>query len=189
MNSIARRDPPMTVDEYLELEASSTIRHEYVEGHVYALAGASQQHNEIVLNIAERFRSAARQNDCRVRAMEIMLRITSNRYYYPDALATCVPEEFRTRAVESPCVVVEVLSPSTEQIDHREKLFAYKSIRTLRAYYIVHQDSMTVENHWRDEDGNWWHGTLHGEGALHVPCLNIDLPLADIYEGVRFDDD
>jgi Uma2 family endonuclease len=188
MNSLDRRTPLLSVEDYLELEASSTIRHEYVDGYLYALAGASQRHNEIVLNVSERLRAAARRGNCRVRAIEIMLRNTDSRYYYPDVLLTCDPKDFGERAVSSPCVIVEVLSPSTEQVDQREKLFAYTTIQSLRAFYIVHQDRRTVENHWRDDEGTWWHGTLHGGGALHVPCLNNDLPLEEIYEGVTFDD-
>ncbi len=98
------------------------------------------------------------------------------------------PATLRDQAFTNPCVIVEVLSPSTSQINRREKLFAYTTIETLRAYYIVHQDRMTVENRERDDDGDWWHGVLHDKGALHVPCLNIDLPLADIHEGVTFDE-
>jgi len=187
MTSPARRDPLVTVEEYLALEESSVIRHEYVDGHLFALAGSSQNHNEIVLNVAERFRAAARGIHCRVRAMEVMLSVTSSRYYYPDVMVTCHQDDTHRRTIHQPCVIVEVLSPSTEQVDTREKLFAYKTITSLRAYYIVRQDSMTVDNHWRDDDGNWWHGTLYQQGTLRVPCLNLDLPLAEIYEGVVFD--
>ncbi|HYI14417.1 MAG TPA: Uma2 family endonuclease [Thermomicrobiales bacterium] len=189
MNSVAQRDPILTVNEYLALNETSTIRHEYIDGHIYALAGASKRHNDIVINVVTRFREAARRSECRVRTLEIMLRVSESRYYFPDVLVACNPDDIHDRAIADPCVVVEVLSPSTEQVDQREKLFAYKTIESLRAYYIVHQDRMTVENHWRDEDGNWWHGTLHAVGTLHVPCLDTDLPLADIYEGVTFDDE
>jgi Uma2 family endonuclease len=189
MNSIARRDPLLTVDEYLELEEFSTIRHEYVEGHIYAVAGVTNRHDAIVVNIIASLHSAARGTPCHVRTGEVMLRVSASRYYYPDVHVICHPLSMEQRTVEDPCVIVEVLSPTTEQIDQREKLFAYTTMETLRAYYIVRQDRMTVENHWRDEEGTWWHGILHAEGALHVPCLNVDLTLADIYEGVTFDDD
>ena len=178
----------MSVEEYLELEAASTIRHEYVDGRLYALAGVTNQHDDIVVNVITSFRSASRGTPCRVRTGEVMLHVSATRYYYPDVHVVCHPVILNARSVTDPCVIVEVLSPSTSQIDLREKLLAYTTIETLRAYYIVHQDRMTVDNHWRDDDGNWWHGTLHGEGALHVPCLNIDLPLAEIYEGVTFDE-
>lgn len=188
MNSLSQRDPLMTVEEYLALEETSTVRHEYIDGHIYALAGVTNRHDDIVVNVITSFRQASRGTTCRVRSGEVQLRVTSTRYYYPDVQIVCHPVDPNHRSVTDPCVIVEVLSPSAEQVDQREKLFAYKSIESLRAYYIVHQDRMTVENHWRDEDGIWWHGTLHGEGTLHVPCLNVDLPLADIYEGVTFDD-
>ncbi|HEX5166850.1 MAG TPA: Uma2 family endonuclease [Thermomicrobiales bacterium] len=187
MNSVAKRTPLLSVEDYLELEASSSIRHEYIDGHIYALAGVTNRHDDIVLNIMARFHAAARGTECRVRSGEVQLRVSASRYYYPDIHVVCHPISSEARSVSDPCVIVEVLSPSTEQVDQREKLFAYTTIQTLRAYYIVHQDRMTVENHWCDDEGTWWHGTLHGGGALKVPCLNVDLPLEQIYEGVTFE--
>jgi Uma2 family endonuclease len=188
MDGTARRTILPTVEEYLELEATSIYRHEYVNGHLYAMGDSTIRHNAIVINVAAHFRMASRGAACRAYAIEIILAVSDSRFYYPDVVVTSNARLLHGQAVIDPCVIVEVLSPHTQQIDTREKLFAYTAIGTLRAYYIVHQDRMTVENHWRDEDGNWWHGTLHAVGTLHVPCLAIDLPLADIYDGVTFDD-
>lgn len=188
MNSLMRRDPLMSVEDYLEAEATSTVRHEFVDGHLYALAGVTNRHDDIVVNIITQFRSASRGTPCRIRTGEVMLQVSSTRFYYPDVHVICHPVSVTSRTVTDPCVIVEVLSPTTAQIDLREKLFAYKTIESLRAYYVVHQDRKTVENHWRDDDGTWWHGTLHGDGMLRVPCLDVELRLDDIYDGVTFDD-
>lgn len=154
MNSLARRDPLMTVEEYLELEVTSTIRREYVDGHLYALAGVTNRHDDIVVNVITSFRSTSRGTPCRVRTGEVMLQVSANRYDDPDIHVVCHPVQPNSRSVTDPRVVVEALSPSTAQIDLREKLFAYQTIETLRAYDIIHQDRMPVENHWRDDDGN-----------------------------------
>jgi Uma2 family endonuclease len=77
------------------------------------------------------------------------------------------------------------LSPSTANVDQREKLFAYRQIESLQAYFVVHQDEPIVEQHWLD-DGIWRHDILYG-GSVHVPCLDFDLTLADIYEGINFE--
>ncbi len=158
---------PMPIEEYFELEDASLERHEYIEGHVYALAGTSPRHNQIVLNIASAFRAASRGTACRVHALEVMLRISASRIYYPDVMVVCEP---------------------AEPTDRREKLFTYREIASLRAYYIVHLDAVKVEQHWLDESGTWWSGILAREAMLHIPCLDLDLPLADIYEGVTFDE-
>jgi len=83
MNSLVRRDPLMSVEEYLELEAASTTRHEYVDGHLYALAGVTNRHDDIVVNVIASFRPASRGTPCRVRTGEVMLKISATRYYYP----------------------------------------------------------------------------------------------------------
>jgi Uma2 family endonuclease len=84
--------------------------------------------------------------------------------------------------------VIEVLSPSTEGTDRREKLFAYQGIASLRAYLIVHQDERRVERYWRAATGPWRQEDIAGDAAVPIPCLDFDLSLADIYEGVRFDE-
>jgi Uma2 family endonuclease len=187
MENIVQPQRHLTVEEYFELEETSLERHEYIDGLLYAFAGASPRHNDIVLNIAERFRAAARETSCRIHALEVRLQVTPARYVYPDIQVVCdepvMDERFRTR----PCVVVEVLSPSTEMTDRREKIFLYRGVDGLRAYYIVWQDQMKVQQHWRDENGDWQIGTLFYDGVLHVPCLGFDLPIQDIYAGVSFD--
>jgi Uma2 family endonuclease len=189
MNSLARPHLLRTVEEYLELEESSTVRHEFIDGYIYALAGVTNRHDDIVINVISLFRQAARGTSCRIRSGEVQLRVTSTRYYYPDVQVVCNPVSPNQRFVTDPCVIVEVPSPSTEQIDQREKLFAYTTIESVRAYFIIHQDQRTIENHWRDAEDKWRHETLYEDGSLRVPCLNMDLSLDDIYEGVTFDDE
>ncbi len=86
---------------------------------------------------------------------------------------------------EAPCLVVEVTSPSTENIDRREKLLAYRRITSLKAYLIVDQQELRVERHWRDESRRWWRAEAVGtEGVVPVPCPETELTLSQIYEGL-----
>ena len=111
------------------------------------------------------------------------LRAAEDTIYYPDVMVTCEPEE--DPLVENyPCLVVEVASPSTESIDRREKMLAYRKIPTLQAYLIVAQDERRVERFWRDESGEWRQGEAVGEGFVPIPCPEAKLPLAEIYEGL-----
>lgn len=140
---------PLSVDEYLEREHASPARHEYVAGEVYALAGETRRHNRIALNVATHLLAAARGGACRMAREGVKLR-AGNVVYYPDVMVARGPEPDDPRLEEAPCLVVEVLSPSTQAIDRREKLLVHQAIPTLGAYLIVDQERPRVERHWRD---------------------------------------
>jgi Uma2 family endonuclease len=132
-------------------------------------SGASPRHNRITLDIASRLTAAARGTPCRVYMSDVKLRVAEEIVYYPDVMIACGPPGEDPLLETAPCVVVEVLSPGTEQIDRREKLLAYKRIPGLRAYLIVHQDRPRVERVWRDEEGTWWDADVVDEGRVPIP--------------------
>ena len=181
-----RRTPPLTVDEYLEMEEASPTKHEYVAGQIFSLAGASERHNRIAMNVAAQLWAAAGDGPCRVYGSDMRLRIGDDVVYYPDVQVVCDPADTEQRYTSSPCVVVEVLSPSTSSIDLREKLMAYRRIERLRAYVIVFQDERRVLRHYRAEDDAWF-DALHfaDDSRVPFPCPEVDLSLADIYRGVE----
>jgi Uma2 family endonuclease len=185
MSRPAIRHRPLSVEDYLELEEMSSVRHEYIAGRIYALSGASKRHNQIALNIAGRLLSATRGGPCRIYMSDVKLRAAEDVIYYPDVMVACGPEGEHPLIEDAPCLVVEVISPSTETIDRREKLAAYKRIPTLQAYVIVDQDMRRVERHWRDPEGVWWDADLVGEGRVPLPCPEVELTLDEIYEGVQ----
>ena len=166
------------------MEETATLRHEYVGGMIYAMVGATKRHNRMVGNIYAHLLAASRGGPCRVYVETVKLRAAEDTIYYPDVMVTCEPED--DPVVENfPCLIVEVASPSTESIDRREKMLAYRRIPTLRAYLIVAQDERRVERHWRDESGEWRQGEAVGsEGFVPIPCPETKLPLTEIYEGL-----
>ena len=179
-----RRTPPPTIDEFLEMEEVSSTKHEYVAGEVYALSGATQRHNLIAGNVLALFWAAARSGGCRVYGSDMRLRIGDDAMYYPDVQVVCDPTDTEPLFTTKPCVVVEVLSPSTSSIDLREKLLLYHQIESLRAYIIVFQDQRRVMRHYRAEE-NAWFVALHGaDSQVPFPCPEVDLTLADIYQGL-----
>ena len=180
-----QRTPPPTVEEFLALEEASSTKHEYVAGQIYSLAGASDRHNRIAMNIAAQLWHAARDGPCRVYGSDMRLRIADDAVYYPDVQVVCDPADTEESYKTRPCVVVEVLSPSTESIDLREKLLAYRRLESLRAYIIVYRDQMRVIRHYRAEN-NAWFDSLHASEADTVgfPCPEVDLTLADVYRGL-----
>ena len=176
---------PLTIEEYLKLEESATVRHEYVGGEIFAMVSATKRHNRIIVNITGRLWGAARGGDCRVYSESVKLRVSDDVIYYPDVTVACGPEGDDPLIEDDPCLVVEVVSPSTETTDRREKLAAYKRMPGLRAYLIVSQGRRWVESHLRSDDGVWRRGDLVDEGSFTVPCPETDLSLDEIYEGLN----
>jgi Uma2 family endonuclease len=179
-----RRTPPPSVEDYLRAEEASPIKHEYVAGQIYAFAGATEDHNRIAMNIAALLWNAAGDGPCRVVGSDMRLRIGEDAVYYPDVQVVCDPTDTEPMYKTSPCVVVEVLSPSTQSIDLREKLIAYRRIESLKAYVIVYRDEMRVLRHFRDDHGAWWDAETIGQGTVPFPCPDVELTLRDIYRGV-----
>lgn len=180
---------PLSVEEYLELERKSEMRHEYVAGEIHMHAGGTLRHNVIAMNLSGALWSAARGGSCRVYGSDMMLRVAEDVFYYPDVSVVCPPEnesvDEEALFEEAPCLVVEVTSPSTREIDRREKMLAYRSIPFLKAYLIVDQEMMRVERYWRDESGRWWRAEAVGkEGIVPIPCPETELTLPQIYEGL-----
>lgn len=184
VNADSIRHRPLAVEEYLELEKESSVRHEYVGGQIFAFAGATEPHNLIVVNLIARLHTAARGTPCRVYPGGMLLRAAEDAYYYPDVMTVCGPEDANITFKSRPCTVFEVLSPSTSSADRREKLLAYKRIPSLKAYIIVYQDEMRVETIARDANGAWWESEVADEGNVLVRCPELQLTLAEIYEDV-----
>ena len=147
----------MSVEDYLEMEKTATVRHEYVAGEVYAMVGVSRRHSRIAGNIFRMLAVVAAGGPCRVHQSDMKLQV-DDVFYYPDVMVACDKEPDDPYYEDDPCLVVEVVSPSTESTDRREKLAAYKSVPGLRACLIVDQDRMRVERHFRDEAGAWRRG-------------------------------
>ena len=189
MSPPAAPQEPLSVEEYLELEQMSEVRHEFVAGEAHAHAGGTRRHNRITMNTLVALWNAAHESDCQVYGSDMMLRTAEDVFYYPDVMVVCPPENSsggdQDLFEDSPCLVVEVTSPSTENIDRREKLLAYRNITSLKAYLIVDQRELRVERHWRDESGRWWRAEAVGtEGIVPIPCPEIELTLPQIYEGL-----
>jgi Uma2 family endonuclease len=114
------------------------------------------------------------------------LRIGDDAVYYPDVQVVCDPADTEQRYTSAPCVVVEVLSPSTESIDLREKLMAYRRLKSLQAYVIIYRDQMRGLAHHRGDDGLWYDALLGQADKIRFPCPAVALPLTEIYEGIDF---
>jgi Uma2 family endonuclease len=133
-------------------------------------------------------RVASRGSFCKVYASDVKVRAIGRKtFYYPDVLVGCEPDDADDYYLENPCLIVEVLSDSTEKRDRSEKLLVYMNIPTLRTYLLVAQDKPEVEMFYREPDGSWWVQTFSGvEASMMLPCPETTLTLAEVYEGIAF---
>jgi Uma2 family endonuclease len=177
----------LTVEEYLKAEESSDIRHEYVDGEIFAMAGASEEHNLIATNIIALLRPHLRGTPCRAFVSDMKVKVKVQKadiFYYPDLLVTCDPNDSERYFKTRPNLIVEVLSNSTKTIDKREKRLNYQSIESLQEYVLVSQEEIKVEIYRKDVQGNWSLTILSKDGELHLDSIGLTLTMADIYEDV-----
>jgi len=177
-----------TLDDYLAWEQGQPLRHEYVAGEVFAMSGGSKRHNRIAGNL---YLAICRQLDgrpCDTFINDVKLRVArTDACYYPDLMVHCRAEDAarddEALIVEDPVLIVEVLSPTTEATDRREKARAFRQIDALREYVFVAQDWQWVEVFRRADDIGWLH-IVHGAGeSVELASIGLSLPVAEIYAG------
>ena len=178
----------ITEHDYLHGEKLSSERHEYVDGQVYLMAGASKHHSEIAVNLTTALRLGSRKTACKVYASDMKVRVVGRKtYYYPDVVVSCESDDADNYYLEKPCLIIEVLSASTAKRDRSEKLLAYMNIPTLQTYLLVEQDKVEVEIFYKDIEGRWWVETFNDLTAvLQLSCPELSISLAEIYEGIEF---
>ena len=177
----ARAVRPLSLEEYLALEREATQKHELVEGFPHAVAGAGDRHNRLVVNLVLALGPLARKKGCRLYASDMRLKVDAATVYYPDLMVVCEedPGEYYK---EKPCLVIEVLSESTEATDRREKLRKYLGLPTLQAYLLVDSRLPRAFGYYREGEG--WVYQEAEEGHLPLPCLKGHLDLSEAYYGL-----
>jgi Uma2 family endonuclease len=180
--------PVLDAIDYLQREAEAPQRCEFVNGQAYALSGTSKRHANLVTNLLRLTGEAnSRRPGCNVYSQCVKLHVPErNSYYYPDVVATCEPETREAYVVREPCFIVEVLSPTTANIDRREKRTAYMTLPSLEQYVVLDQDRMRADVYIRGSRG-WNLALLREPGQIvDFTCLDCALTLEQIYTGVRF---
>ncbi len=179
----------LSPEAYLESEKTSSIKHEYINGRVYAMAGANDAHNTLTFNLSGLLYPHLRGQICRGYAADMKVKIASGSiYYYPDLFVTCDERDRENRDFKLyPKLIIEVLSESTEKFDRSKKFADYRTLDTLQEYVLVSQDAMNVELFRRNDAGRW-ELYVFGEGEdLEFASIEFSIPILALYEGVIFD--
>ena len=178
-----------TYDEYRRLEEDANTKHEYLGGVIYAMAGARNAHNLIASNTLVEMGSRLRGKRCRAFNSDTKVRVrlpNQIRFYYPDAQVSCRPNPQDDSFQDEPIVLAEVLSRRTRRIDEGEKKDAYLTIPSLAVYLLIEQDEPAVVAYRRAADGFVREVYQGLDAIVPLPEIAIDLPLAEVYEGVEF---
>ncbi len=183
------RDFLISPEDYLEGEMHSEVKHEYLSGVVYAMAGGRNVHNDIATNVLGMLHARLRGKRCRPYNSDTKVRIRlpdQLRFYYPDAQVTCHPNAPDESFQDQPILLVEVLSESTRRTDEGEKLHGYCTIPSLENYLLVESERALVIGYRRTPEGfvREVHSGL--DAVIALPAIATELPLAEIYERVIF---
>jgi Uma2 family endonuclease len=181
-----------TAQEYLAFERQSAEKHEFLNGEIYLMTGATANHNLIVGNIYASLHSQLRQRPCVVYPSDMKVR-AGGLYTYPDVSVVCDTPRFEDAQRDvllNPTVIVEVLSPTTENYDRGKKFQLYRALDSLQEYVLVAQDSVRIERYLRQPDGQWLFADAADlETRLELPSIGCSLLLSDVYEKVMFESD
>jgi len=183
--------PRWTIEQYLALERSGEVRHEYVDGAVYALAGGSRAHSAIAATVTALLYAALRGSACRVYSSDLKVRVSPTRYLYPDVSVGCGAEAPGADAdwLAAPRAVVEAPSDSTAAYDRGDKFGYYRQVASLRDYVLVETARRLVEVHSRGDDGAWTARRCEAGATVELPGLGARLAVDAIYADVDLDTD
>lgn len=192
MTALPQSDGTMSATEYLALERASEIKHEFIDGRVHAMTGASEAHNLITANIIAVLHGQMRGRPCKLYPSDMKVRTPdTGSYVYPDVTVVCGEAQFddeQRDVLLNPTVVIEVLSPHTEAYDRGVKFRRCREIASLQEYVLIAQDRPAVERFTRQEGGVWqFHDASGLEATVTLPSIGCELALAAVYEQVTFD--
>ena len=181
----------LTPEAYLELERQSEAKHEYIDGTLVAMAGASANHSRIQFNLIANLKPQLRPNGCFGYGSDMRVKSGAfSIYSYPDLSVVCGKPEYgqdRPETLLNPILLIEILSPATERYDRGKKFAHYRRIPALKEYVLVAQDAPLIEHYVRQPDGTWRWAAVEGlDETIALTTIGCTLPLAEVYDQVEF---
>ena len=176
------RNSAISIEEYLKDEMTREVKHELIDGQVYAMAGASANHDRISSNISRKFGNHLESSPCEPFGSDMKVKVGS-KFFYPDVMVDCQFNESQPYYTDSPVIIIEVLSKSTRRIDETTKRFSYINIPSLEEYVLIEQDIVDIEVIRRSED--WLSKHYFLGDKIHFKSINLTLTVEEIYYRVQ----
>jgi Uma2 family endonuclease len=178
-------------EEYLEMERAALDKHEYYQGEVFAMSGASLRHNRIAVNTLTDLANKLKDKSCQPYGSDMRIHIPKNTLYtYPDISIICGDAELtddKFDTATNPSVIIELLSKSTRNYDRFEKFSLYREIASLKEYILIDTQRVHVEKHIRNADNSWQLTDYYSLNDMFIiSAVNVSVSLADVYAGISF---
>ncbi|BAY26536.1 hypothetical protein NIES2100_63520 [Calothrix sp. NIES-2100] len=178
----------MSAEAYLVWEPTQEQRYEYWDGEVVAMSGGTRNHNRISFNFSKLLDDALGDRTCEVYIVDVKVQVEpGQKYFYPDVVVTCDERDTDPQLVQFPCLIIEVLSPSTEAADRGKKFAKYRQSPTLQEYVLVQVAQPVVEVFRRNEQGKWVLSEYNLDEKLRLESVNVEIAIADLYRQVQFE--
>jgi Uma2 family endonuclease len=171
-------------EKFLEFEKHSQVRHEFVDGNLFVMAGGSKRHDHICNALRAHLFFAAQQSSFFLHGSDMLVRTPDEIGYYPDAMIVTDQSADTKYIVRRPSIIIEVLSESTQSVDRSEKLYNYRSIPSLEQYVLLSQNEALADVYLKQENGTWQHDVLKAQAVLNFPSIGFSLPLAVLYNNL-----
>jgi len=188
MVSISDKSPKLTPTEYFDWEEQQLCRHEYINGEVYAMSGGTQNHSRIALKCAVLLENHLSEGGFRVFKSDCRVNIVgTNDYTYPDASVSCDNRDKTTiKYITYPCLIVEVLSESTEAYDRGNKFFCYRQNPQLQDYLLVSSQDVAIDLYRKNSSGRWEILNFRAGDMVELQSVNLTFPIEQVYRGIDF---
>ena len=190
MIAVKDKFPKLTPEEYFVWEEKQLLRHEYLNGEIYAMGGGTQNHGRIASNIIFIVKGHLRGGGCQVGNSDCRVNILeTNDYVYPDVSVTCEDSDrTATQAIQYPCLIVEVLSPSTANYDRGDKFRLYRRNPRLQDYVLVDAEKIAIDLYRKNDRGNWEIFNYQSGDNIELRSINLSFPIESVYEDIVFEE-
>ncbi|MBC7388997.1 MAG: Uma2 family endonuclease [Opitutaceae bacterium] len=188
---LPEKKPFISPEEYLLAERNAFEKSEYFNGEIFAMAGATKEHNRIVSSVIGEFTSHLKGKRCNTYPGDMRILVSENGLYtYPDLIVVCGKEEYLDNEFDTllnPSIIVEVLSQSTKDYDMGSKFMLYRSLPSLKEYITISSLEFHVEKHIKNPDNSWTLFETHGiENSVYVDSIDLNLKMTDIYYNLEW---
>ncbi|MCW6050163.1 Uma2 family endonuclease [Lyngbya sp. CCAP 1446/10] len=190
MIAVKDKFPKLTPEEYFIWEEQQLLRHEYLNGEVYAMSGGTQNHGRIASNIIFIVKGHLRGGGCQVGNSDCRVNVFETKnYIYPDVSVTCDDRD-RTaiQAIQFPCLIVEVLSPSTASYDRGDKFRLYRRNPSLQDYVLVDAEKIAIDLYRKNDRGNWEIFNYQSGDNIYLQSIDLSFPIESVYEDIVFEE-